>query len=170
VRPLPSTALALSLAIASILALGPAEVGAQLGPRLIGSPEPRDELKSERQREIVAGLARRHLGMPVLGRSLSELETLQRLIDGRWVSREDAFTQQCLGVVLGDLMVANLGLSWVVVDDDYGHSRALRYPGTDELFFPITMIPKRMKAGESVRIDALYALVADRVRVLDARR
>ena len=86
------------------------------------------------------------------------------------MSVEPTPTESGLVDIVRDLMAAHLGLRWVVVDDDYGHSRALRYPGTDELFFPITMIPKRIKAGEVVRIRYLYDLVADRVRVLDRRR
>jgi hypothetical protein len=155
---------------ATILALAaPDRTLAQVGPRLIGAPGPSDQMKSERQRKLVDELSRRNLGTPVYGREKRDLDTLQRLLDDGFVRRDDVFAQQSLGLVLGDIMVANMKLEWVVVDDDFGHSRALRYRGSDQLFFPITMIPKRLKAGERIRMRALYALVEDRVRILDER-
>ncbi len=162
---------ALGAALAVVMLLGGfADLAhAQLRQRTIDPLGPSDIAKSERQRDRVQALARRHLGLSVTGTRLEDLDALQRLISERYVDREDAFTQQCLGLVLGDIMAATLRLEWIVVDDDQGHSRALRRRGQQELFFPITMISKRMRFGEAVDVRALYQKVADAVAGIDRR-
>ena len=76
--------------------------------------------------------------------------------------------QQVLGLVLGDVMAQNLNLKWIIIDDKIGHSRALRFKDTQPIFFPITMISKRMTAKEKVNIQALYDPVAAEVEKLVA--
>ena len=63
-------------------------------------------------------------------------------------------------------MVRELGLQWVAVDDDFGHSRALRFESTDNLFFPVTMIWKRAKLGDPVDVETLFRSTADHVAKL----
>ena len=113
-------------------------------------------------------LAWRHLGTPLRGGQLRNLGTLQRLADSRFISKADVMDQQVLGVVLGDVMADNLHLSWIVVDDRVGRSRALRWRETQPLFFPVTMISKRMSSGEKVDVRALYDRVARDVAKLKA--
>ena len=76
--------------------------------------------------------------------------------------------QQSLGVVLGDVIPQNLHLAWIVLDEEIGHSRALRWRDTQPIFFPVTMISKRMAAREKVDIQNLYQGVADQVEALEA--
>ncbi|MEE3326075.1 MAG: DUF3806 domain-containing protein [Myxococcota bacterium] len=136
--------------------------------RTIESPGPSELMKSERQRKRANELALRYLGTPLRGSSLRNLETLQRLLNGQFISKEDVMDQQSLGVVLGDVMAQNLHLTWVVVDDKVGHSRALRWQDTQPIFFPVTMISKRVSAGEKVDIQDLYQAVSDQVETLEA--
>jgi len=143
-------------------------VRAQL-PTVIQDFGPADQLKTDRQREQVATLARRRLGQPLRDEGLADLDVLQRLLDERIVDHDDVFALQSLGVVLGDVMARNLPLAWVSVHDDLGESRALRYRETDSLFFPVTMISKRIQNHERVRIRALYDSVAAEVERLEAR-
>lgn len=167
-----ATALALTtgLGLASVLAsaLSPRAAYAQLHQRTVAKPGPRDREKNRQQRQHVEELARRHLGARIRG-ARSDVEVLQRLLDGRYVPPEDAYGLQCLGVVLGDALAAELGLRWVVVDDDYGHSRALRDGEREQLYFPVTMISKRVAANERVSMRALYDKVAESVRRERAR-
>ncbi len=142
---------------------------AQLPP-VVQEPGPADIAKSQRQREDVALLARRHLGSPLRGGDLRDLEVLQRLLDRNVVDREDVLGLQALGVVLGDVMASNLPLDWVTIDDEYGHSRALRLGKTDNLYFPITMISKRVVNREQVDVQALYDKVAGDVELLESRK
>jgi hypothetical protein len=40
-----------------------------------------------------------------------------------------------------------------MVADEYGRDPALRCPGTTVIVFPLTMISKRIEAGESVSVS-----------------
>jgi len=138
--------------------------------RTIEPPGTAEIAKSQRQRELIDSLARRRLGTRLRGGALTDLDVLQRLLDERVIAKDDVFSQQSAGTVLGDVMARNLRLDWVVVDDDFGRSRALRYRDTPSLFFPVTMISKRMKHDERISVRSLYDDVAREVERLEARR
>jgi len=108
------------------------------------------------QRQFVATLARRHFGGPTT-RSKQDLLTLQRIVDEGLVSKDQTYELQALGVALGDVMVAELGYQWVAHVDDTARTRALRYPGSSDVVFPVTMISRRVAAGEPVDVRALFA-------------
>lgn len=142
------------------LTLGAAAVGAQdLQPEGLS---PIDRQYMQQQRDHLDGLARRHLGEPLRGER-SDLAVLQRLLDRGLVAREDTATLQGMGMVLGNLLAADLDLEWVVHRDRQGRSRALRIPGTGELLFPVTMISRRHEVGARVDVDELYQRAADLV-------
>ena len=139
--------------------------------RSVGPFGPADVRKTESQRARVSELARRRLGVPIGRDTPTDLSALQRLLDGGYVGRSDVYLQQSLGVVLGDALDRDLRiLRWAVVDDRYGHSRALQYRTTDQVFFPITMIPKRLAAGERIDVRGLYAQVKEAAERLEEDR
>ena len=76
---------------------------------------------------------------------------------------EQTYELQCLGVVLGDALAQELGLRWVMVDDESGRDPALQVPGTTVLLFPLTMLAKRIERGEAVDVFELFNGVAARV-------
>jgi hypothetical protein len=147
----------------------PDDTRAQLRHRTITAFGPAETAKTQQQSEWVSELARRHLGVRITGREIRDLDALQRLLGERVIRDDDVLGQQALGVVLGEVMAHSLALDWVVVDDDVGHSRALKHRREDQLYFPITMINKRTRAKERVRVRELYDSVARSVRILDAR-
>ncbi|MCH2169609.1 DUF3806 domain-containing protein [Myxococcota bacterium] len=136
-----------------------------------------DEASLQDQRSLVASLARRYVGTPLSQGSTEDLRVLQRLVDrlpdrdrrlrdlaeSSFADRDRIYELQSFGVVLGDVMVRNLGLEWVIVQDEYGRSRALRLPDTRYLFFPITMLSKRYEKGLRPNVQALYDKVARNV-------
>jgi hypothetical protein len=122
-----------------------------------------DRRSLERQRDIVRTLARRHVGAPPRGGSLEDLRILQTLVDDRVLERDQVYELQALGVVLGDILAEQLDLSWVVVDDQYGRTRALQYGSREDVFFPVTMISKRYEKRIPVDIDELYEKVETEV-------
>jgi len=166
-RPLVRGLYAALAALTLSVPIAPPAV-AQLPP-VIEDFGPADRLKSQRQREQVAALARRHLGRPLGGDGLDDLAVLQRLLDERVVAHDDELGLQSLGVVLGDVMERTLPLRWVTLEDEVGKSRALRYRDTRTLFFPVTMISKRVMADERVRVRELYDEVAAEVERLQRR-
>jgi hypothetical protein len=120
-----------------------------------------------RQRRIADDLGRRHVGSPLSGRALDDLRILQQIVDRAGLTPDDTFQLQALGVALGDVLAAQEGLEWVVLDDDLGRSRALRVDDTDQLLFPVTMISKRVERSVPFRVDALYEKA---VRVVEKAR
>jgi hypothetical protein len=116
----------------------------------------------EAQRERAAELALSHAHFSLTG-TLRDLDTLQTLIDRGVLEASDRFDLQSLGVALGDLMVNELGLEWVVVQDDLGRSRGLRIPRTEDFIFPVTMISKRVERGVEVDVRALFETTRERV-------
>jgi len=138
---------------------------------ILGAFGPADVKKSETQRAKVVELARRRLGVRVGQDTATDLDAMQRLVDGGHVRRDDVYLQQSLGVVLGDALDRDLRtLGWAAIDDRYGHSRTLRYRDSDQLFFPVTMISKRVKAGERVDMRALYDQVKQATEELERQR
>ena len=107
------------------------------------------------QRKTVESLANR-LGRRLSGNTTRDLETLQRVIDLRWVDSEDVQTQQALGIVFGDLLANELDLNWVIYRDRAGRSRALRYRDQDIYVFPITMLSRRLSAGAQLSVSDLF--------------
>ena len=157
--------------ITALLATGflaSGSVSAQLPARIepLGSAE---KAKSDRQRDEINRLGRRYLGTPLRGGDPRDLVVLQRLLDEQWVNRNDTAGQQALGVALGDVMASGLRLQWVVLDDELGRSRALRLNETPYLFFPVTMVSKRMANGEEVDFKNLYETVQVEVERLSTR-
>jgi len=109
------------------------------------------------QRDLVDELARRHVGTPLsVGRSLEDLRVLQELLDQEILDRDQTYELQALGVALGDVLAEQYDLEWVVVNDDLGRSRALRYGEGEDLVFPVTMISKRVEANMKVQVRELY--------------
>lgn len=91
-----------------------------------------------------------------LGTDLADLDVLQRLVNDK-VINEGAYALQCLGCVLGRIMVDNIpGLDWALVEDEYGADMCLRYADTSLCVFPLTMIAKRIERREEVSVAQLY--------------
>jgi hypothetical protein len=112
------------------------------------------------QRALVNELARRHVGTQLTGDSLDDLRVLQRILDRKSLAPGQTFELQALGVALGDVMAAQLGLSWVIFQDEDGRSRALRLGETDFVVFPVTMISKRVERDVPFTIEELYRKTA----------
>jgi hypothetical protein len=132
----------------------------------IDSLEYSDERLMGRQRSVVDELARRHVGSPLTGGALDDLRILQELLDQRVLQPEQTYELQALGVVLGDVMVAQLGFSWAIVEDELGRSRALRLGTSDELVYPVTMISKRVERDVRFTVRELY----DKAQAIAERR
>lgn len=114
-----------------------------------------DKQYMTQQRAAIEGLANR-LGRRLSGVPSRDLDTLQIIIDRRWIEQEDAKTQQAMGIVFGDLLAKELGFDWVVYRDRAGRSRALRYRDQEIYIFPITMISRRLAAKAETRVKALF--------------
>jgi hypothetical protein len=123
-----------------------------------------DERLLREQRAKVDELARRHVGTPLTGgASPDDLRILQEILDEQVLSRDQTWELQALGVALGDVMAEQLGLTWVVVEDRLGRSRALRFRESENLVFPVTMISKRVEGNVRFRVIELYEKTSSEV-------
>ncbi len=110
----------------------------------------------QNQRLSIDELARSHFGQQINGDKANDLSIIQKLLDRGVIDAEQTLELQALGLVLGDLLAADLGMVWVIYEDKLGRSRALRMPKTDYYLFPVTMIARRVEADAPVDALAVY--------------
>lgn len=80
-----------------------------------------------------------------------DLALLQRALDDRLEDLQTPVLQQHLGLAFGNVLANELGLRWVIVEDDYGADPALQHPSTEKLYRPQTMIAARLE--DDARVD-----------------
>ena len=100
-----------------------------------------------------------------------KLGTIRAFLQGNVFTADQIYELQCLGIILGDVFVQDLGMEWVMVEDEYGRDPAVRLPDTTILLYPMTMISKRIERGETVDVFDLYNGTAAQVeRLKDAAK
>ena len=110
----------------------------------------------EDQRQAVDERARSALGRQIRGDKNNDLDVLQQLLDRQLVRPDETVLLQGMGVVMGDLLAAELGMDWVIYEDKLGRSRALRFGLGDHYLYPVTMISRRYEVGAPVDVRAIY--------------
>ena len=118
----------------------------------------------ETQRKELKDLLARKLGVLSLEGNKNDLPTLQQLILSGSFERKDVRAWQSLGIVFGDILVAEHGLKWISYEDDIGKSKALRWKDTDNFVFPITFFSKRIHFKERFTISEVYERVSEDIR------
>ena len=108
------------------------------------------------QRERLADLTARHFGRRFNGQRSNDLQLLQGLLDRGLVGNTQTRELQAMGVVMGDLLAADLGLHWVIYQDNLGRTRALRDGESDTYLFPITMISRRREVDNRTSVTEIY--------------
>ena len=108
------------------------------------------------QRELINDIAATNLGRQFSGEKIRDLDLLQALLDRELVKPDQTRELQAMGLILGDLLAADLDLDWVIYEDKQGRSRALRYADTDNYHFPMTMIARRLEADSHTPVVAIY--------------
>ena len=95
-----------------------------------------------------------------------KLGLLRALLQAQVFRPDQTWNLQSMGIVLGDALAQELGLRWVMVEDEYGRDPALSVPGRSALVFPLTMISKRVEAGQPVDVFDLFNWAAQQARDL----
>ncbi len=142
--------------LATVLALLLAHSHSAIAEVEIGELSYLDLGYMQQQRELVGELTERNLGRKLTGDKDNDLKLLQALLDRRVVSNDQTRELQAMGLVMGDLLSAELGLDWVIYEDELGRSRALRYRQIDHYLFPMTMIARRREAGNMEPVQEIY--------------
>ena len=145
--------LRLFLAVLALACLAPAT--AQPPEKRISALSPLDRQYMEQQRQLVNELTLANYGGRCCRRE-ADLDYLQRLLDDRLVTGDQTQELQAMGLVMGDLLAAELDLHWVVYEDAKGRSRALQLDETDNFLFPVTMISRRREAGDLTPVLEIY--------------
>ena len=129
----------------------------------ISEPSALDIQFMEQQRQTVQKLAASNLGRQFSGDKARDLELLQALLDRGLVRPDQVRELQAMGVIMGDLLAADLGMHWVIYEDSMGRSRALRWQESDNYLFPITMIARRREVGNETPVVAIYQRAYDTI-------
>ena len=120
-----------------------------------------DKQYMTQQRNILGDLVARNFGRQFNGARDNDLELLQRLLDQNLIRPEQTRELQAMGVIMGDLLAADLTLHWVIYEDRQGRSRALRDADTDTYLFPITMISRRWEVDNHTPVKQIYQKARD---------
>lgn len=132
----------------------------------ISEPGPEDEKRLEEQRAVISAYLANEQSREKFKIAEGKLKLIDILLQRGVFSPAQTYKLQCLGVVLGDAFALELGMHWVMVEDEYGRDPALRLGDSSIIIFPLTMISKRVENGEAVDIHQLYEGVARTVREL----
>ena len=127
----------------------------------IGELSQLDRQYMTQQRDLLNDMASLELGRRFNGDKDNDLQLLQLMLDRRLVRPDQTRELQAMGVIMGDLLAAELDMHWVVYEDAHGRSRALRYKETDEYLFPITMISRRQEADNDTPVAVIYQKAYD---------
>jgi hypothetical protein len=127
----------------------------------IGELSQLDRQYMMQQRDLLNDMAALELGRSFNGDRDNDLQLLQLMLDRRLVRPDQTRELQAMGVIMGDLLAAELDMHWVVYEDAHGRSRALRYKETDEYLFPITMISRRQEADNDTPVAVIYQKAYD---------
>lgn len=116
-----------------------------------------DKNRMEQEVSKVNELGQTKLGTP-LRNNLDDLAMLQRIIDKELVAASNYEIQQAMGVVLGNIMLADFPntFDWKIYEDDLGRSRALCVRKTSDCLFPTTMLSRRMEIGVKPDVRKVY--------------
>lgn len=116
-----------------------------------------DKNRMDQETTKINELAQTKLGTP-LRRDLSDLSTLQRIVEKELVAMDNFELQQAMGVVLGNVMLADFPntFEWKIYEDELGRSRALCVRKTNDCLFPVTMLSRRMEVGTKPDVRKIY--------------
>ena len=95
-----------------------------------------------------------------------KLCTLRALLDANVFQKSQTYELQPRGVVVGDAFVQEMGIHWVMVEDEYGRDPVIEYKETSIILYPLTMISKRVEKDEEVDVFELFNGTAARVEEL----
>lgn len=114
-----------------------------------------DNERLEKQRAVVAAVAKQRYGTTTLTGTERDLPVLQNLIDQRVFKKSQTYELQCLSVAFGDVLASELPLRWVMVTDEYGTDPTLRFRETTLQVNALTMISKRVERDQAVNVTDL---------------
>ena len=135
-------------------------------PQRISEPTPEDVAGLAKQRAFIEAYLADGASRDKYKTAAGKLGLLRALLAAHAFTPSQTWELQSMGVVLGDALVQELHLRWVIVEDDYGRDPALAVPGKSVLLYPLTMISKRIETGQSVDVFDLFNWASGQVEEL----
>ena len=111
--------------------------------------------------------SQRYFGTSLKNKRNYDLKLLQQIFDLEYKGKYNKKTWQDMGVVLGEILIQNNPVNWVIYTDSLGKSRALQIKSSFNFLFPITMISRRAEAGIKVNIIDLYAIAEEKINKIE---
>lgn len=121
----------------------------------------------DKQRALIAAVAKQKYGTLSLTKTKSDLVVLQRLLDDRVFSKSQTYELQSLGVVFGDVLASEFPLRWVMVTDEYGTDPTLRYKNTTIQVNALTMISKRVEQNRPLDLADLLKITGEQLKQVE---
>lgn len=143
------------------LSLSLSPIAAPQKPPLIEKLSPVGTQRMTSQRSLIDDLVSRNFGSGFNGNKAHDIRLLQRVLDQGLVTSKQTPELQAMGIILGDLLAADLGMHWVVYQDQLGRSKVLRYRQTDNYLFPVTMISRRIEVDNREPVVEIYQKAYD---------
>jgi Domain of unknown function (DUF3806) len=128
-----------------------------------------DRVRLDRQRSIVAAIAKQKYGTGDLTKTVTDLPVLQRLIDDNTFNKTQTYELQSLGVAFGDVLASELPLRWEMATDEFGTGPTLRYKDKPVNINALTMISKRVERDEVVNLVQLLQTTRVQLRQIEAK-
>jgi hypothetical protein len=142
------------------------EVRVSQPQQLVSEPMPEDLAHLAKQRAFIEAYLGDDAAREKYRTTAGKLGLLRALLEAHVFPPGRTWELQSMGVVLGDAFVQELGLRWVMVQDEYGRDPALAVPGQTVLLYPLTMISKRVEQGETVDVFDLFNWTAAQIENL----
>lgn len=108
--------------------------------------------------EVERLLQRKFGASAKLSGAKEDLALLQRGLDESAFSSRQPGVMQSVGLAVGAVAVGELGLKWVMVEDEYGTDPALQDPDTEQVFHALTLVSSRLEGGKCDLKELLAAL------------
>jgi hypothetical protein len=125
-----------------------------------------DQNRFREQRSLVERCLGNAITREKFKTAAGKLGTIRAILQAGLFKAEQGYELQCLGTVFGDALVEEMGMEWIIVEDEHGREPALRHAEANLIVYPITMISKRIEAGEWVDVFELCQSVLDQVEEL----
>lgn len=151
-------------------AKNPQEVNVPKQPeQKISNLTPADEKRMEDQRAVIKRFVGSEDSKRKYETAAGKLGTIRAILQGKFFKPDQTYELQCLGIVLGDALVQEMKMEWIMVEDEYGRDPAVRMPGTTIILFPLTMISKRIERGEQVDVFDLFNSSVDQIEAIQRK-
>lgn len=96
----------------------------------------------------------------------NKLRVVATILENKWIDPSETVKLQCLGVAFGDALAETVGLDWVTFSLDGDEWPGLRFEETSLFIHPLTMISKRVEAGEDIDVIELFQGLAHQIETL----